>query len=110
MCTDWTHAFAGLAVARLATGRKMPWLYWGLAAFLPVIPDFDSFSSHAYDNSVLAHRGWTHSFLFAAIVGLLATALTFRKMKLPFWHLWGVLFLVTASHAVLDVLNRNTAG
>lgn len=110
MCTDWTHAFAGVAIARLATGRKMPWLYWGLAAFLPVIPDFDVFSIHAYDNSPLAHRGLTHSLFFALALGLLAAALTFRKFIVPLLDLWGVFFVVTASHGILDALNRHTAG
>lgn len=110
MCTDWTHAFAGVAIARLATGRRMPWLYWGLAAFLPVVPDFDVFSIHAYDNSPLAHRGLTHSLFFALALGLLAAAPTFRKFRVPLLDLWGLFFVVTASHGILDVMNRHTAG
>lgn len=110
MCTDWTHAFAGVAIGRLATGRQMPWYYWTLAALLPVVPDFDAFSVHAYDNSPWAHRGLTHSLVFALALGFAASAITFRKLKASFWDLCGLFFVVAASHAILDAMNKNTAG
>jgi inner membrane protein len=110
MCTEWTHAFAGVAIARLASGRKMPWYYWGLAAILPIIPDFDAFSTHGYDDSPFAHRGLTHSLVFALALGLGAAAISFRKLKVSYRDLGGLFFMVAATHAILDALNKNTAG
>ena len=48
MATLYTHAFVGLAGARLYADRPMPWAYWGLAAALPMIPDLDVFFTGTY--------------------------------------------------------------
>ena len=37
MATEYTHALAGLALARLCATKPMPWAYWAMAAVLPVL-------------------------------------------------------------------------
>ena len=105
MATDYTHAVVGLAAARLYTARPMPWTYWGLAAVLPIIPDLDVFSSAAYD-TILGHRGITHTFLFALLLALVAAAATFRYFRVHWWSLAALFFVIIASHALLDAMTR----
>ena len=73
MATTYTHAFVGLGLARLYATRPMPWLYWGLAAILPTVPDLDVFSPAAY-GSPLGHRGITHSLVFALLLSVVAAS------------------------------------
>jgi inner membrane protein len=109
MTTIYTHAAAGLAIAAIATPRRMAWPYWCLAATLPVLPDLDSFSLSS-SNSVWGHRGFTHSLAFALAAGLLSAALTGWYLRVGFWRLTLVFFLVTASHPLLDMLTRAGSG
>jgi inner membrane protein len=105
MCTIYTHAVVGLGLARVAVARPMPWLYWGLAILLPILPDLDSFSTAPY-GSALGHRGVTHSLFFAVWVGCFAASLTFRRFRVSFAWLSGLFFVIIASHGLLDALTR----
>ena len=87
----------------------MPALFWVLAALLPMVPDFDSFGHKPY-GSILGHRGFTHSLIFALAVGLFFTALTFRYFRVPFWDLLGFFFVITASHGILDMFTNGGFG
>ena len=109
MTTIYTHAVAGLAIAALATPRRMAWPYWVLAAALPVLPDLDCFSLSP-STSVWGHRGFTHSLAFALAAGLLAAALAGWYLRTSFWRLAVIFFLITASHALLDMLTRAGSG
>jgi inner membrane protein len=80
-------------------------MYWILAGLLPVLPDADTFWIAPY-GSILGHRGFTHSLIFAAAAALVAAGVTFRVFRMRFWPLFGLFFLVTASHGILDALTR----
>jgi inner membrane protein len=108
MATDYTHAVVGLGLARLYAIKPMPWAYWGLAAILPIVPDFDVFSPAAY-GTLLGHRGFTHSLAFALVLGVVAAGLTFRRFQVTWWSLAGLFFLMVASHGLLDALTRGGA-
>ena len=101
--TLYTHAFVGLGLGNVLTGRRMPLLFWLLAAILPTVPDFDAFSYHSYGN-IWGHRGWTHSLMFALVLGVVVAAVTFRYFKINLWVLAAFFFLIIASHGVLDAL------
>jgi inner membrane protein len=105
MATTYTHAVAGLGIAQLYTPGRMRWLYWLLAAFLAVFPDFDVLSSAAY-GAILGHRGFTHTLVFSLWLALLAASLTYRRFQANLWVLTGVFFLALASHGLLDALTR----
>jgi inner membrane protein len=109
MATIYTHAFAGVALASVLTPRPKPLLYWCLAGLLPILPDFDSFSLAPY-GSTLGHRGFTHSVAFALGVGLVTALATMRYFHLRFWPLFGLFFLVTVSHGVLDAFTTGGCG
>lgn len=105
MATIYTHAVVGLGMARLATPRSMPWLYWGLAAGLAVLPDLDAFSYAAY-GGWLGHRGVTHCLAFALLAGMLAAGATFRPLRTNGWLLGGLFFAIIASHGLLDAMTK----
>lgn len=109
MATDYTHAVAGLGLACLCATRPMPWTYWALAAALPILPDLDVFSTAAYGD-LLGHRGFTHSLVFALVVGNLAACLTFRRLRTRWWRLSVVYFIILASHDLLDAMTRGGEG
>src|SRR5260370_1340766 len=104
--TIYTHAIVGLGLGMVFTARRMPPLYWALAGFLPIVPDFDAFSFASYGGSILGHRGFTHSLSFALGIALAAALPTFRYFRTRFWALCVLFFAITASHGVLDALTR----
>ncbi len=105
MATIYTHAVVGLGLAHLYAARPMRWPFWTLAALLPVLPDLDVLSTAPY-GSPWGHRGFTHSLLFAFVVSLWASGLSFRYLRDNPWRLLALFFLVTASHGLLDALTR----
>lgn len=109
MATIYSHAFAGVGLASVLTPRSKPLLYWALAGFLPILPDFDVFSISPY-GSIVGHRGFTHSLVFALGIGLITAAATFRYFRMHFWPLFGLFFLVTASHGILDAFTNGGFG
>jgi inner membrane protein len=105
MATTYSHAVVGLGLAQIYNPRRRRWLYWTLAAFLAVAPDFDVFSSAAY-GALLGHRGFTHSLIFALWLAFLTASLTFRPLSGNLWALTAVFFLAAGSHGLLDALTR----
>jgi inner membrane protein len=112
MPTILTHAAVGLGLGRLFTGRRMPLSYWQLVALLPVVPDLDvlAFRLGIPYEAALGHRGFSHSLCFALLLALAAAACTYRRLAVPFRDWWGFLFLVAASHGLLDALTDGGLG
>jgi len=109
MPTIYSHGIVGLGAAGVAYPRCRSWLFWTLAAFLPMVPDFDAFSTAAY-GTPFGHRGFTHSFIFALGIGLLVAGLTFKLLEMRFWILAVFFFVITASHGVLDAFTTGGYG
>ncbi|HUS58203.1 MAG TPA: metal-dependent hydrolase, partial [Planctomycetota bacterium] len=123
MATVFTHAFVGAAIgAMYACGgkpveksEKLPLRFWAVCAIAAALPDFDVAGFH-YDiayGSLLGHRGITHSLLFALLLSFVAAPLAcrgwddFRRRRLT---LVPVLFLVAASHGVIDAATNGGFG
>jgi inner membrane protein len=105
VCTIWTHAVAGFGIAQVYRPGRRVWLYWTLAAFLPVVPDFDTFWVASY-GSTFGHRGFTHSILFALWFAFLTATLSYRALRANLFVLTAVFFAAMASHGVLDAMTR----
>jgi inner membrane protein len=115
MPSAFTHAFAALALGKVSTGEKRPARFWVLSAFCAVVPDADaiSFAFGVQRGSMFGHRGLTHSLLFALTLALLVVRLGFRKTQAfskDWWKLLIYLFIVTASHGLLDALTNGGSG
>jgi len=109
MASAFTHAVAGLAIGTAFRRPPEPTRFWVLGALGAVLPDADAIGfwlGVPYD-SVLGHRGITHSLVFAAL---------FASACLPFFdrserrRVWPYLFLATASHGVLDAMTSGGGG
>jgi inner membrane protein len=85
------------------------------SALCAVLPDADALGFYlgVPYNSMFGHRGFSHSLLFALILGLLVTELFFGNSA-PFsrewWSLVAFFFIVTASHPLLDMLTNGGLG
>lgn len=115
MPTAFTHAFAGLALGKVYAGERRPARFWVLSALCPVVPDLDiiGFAFGVRYGDALGHRGFSHSLLFALLLGCLVTRRYFREVP-PLTRGWWSLALyfaaATASHGLLDALTTGGLG
>ena len=114
MASAFSHAVAALGIGACFYRPVTPKRVWMAGVACSVMPDLDVIGFRfgiRYGDS-WGRRGFTHSFLFAA---LLATAMAF----IGFWRglpsigrvpLWSYLFLAAASHGFLDAMTDGGLG
>ncbi len=105
MATVYTHAVVGLGLARLCTVHPKPWAYWGLAVLLPIVPDLDVFVPNLR-GGLSAHRGITHSLLFALLLSMVVAGIACRHVGVKWRWLTALLFALLASHGLLDAMTN----
>lgn len=117
MPTIITHAVVAMALATKARGIQAAhrWRLFLACAACAILPDLDviGFQFGVQYNSLFGHRGFTHSFFFAALLALPLAWLLHRKTRgggLAFLRLFALLFGVTASHGLLDALTDGGEG
>src|SRR5882724_2907489 len=103
------HIYVGLAAARIAAPRdaKLPPRDLALVfAGLSMLPDADvlAFAFGVPYESPFGHRGFTHSLVFAAAIGLAALAVTRR------WRAALLVAATVATHGPLDTLTDGGLG
>jgi inner membrane protein len=115
MASAFSHAIAAIAIGKVSLIEKIDKKFWLLGMFCAVIPDADAIGFKlgiAYE-SVLGHRGFTHSFFFAALLAFVVTYFFYGEEKSGsrrWWKLFGFFFFATASHAVLDAMTTGGLG
>jgi inner membrane protein len=69
-----THSLVGAAAAAVAAPRDHPRRFWLLALACPVLPDADviAFRLGIPYGAFCGHRGFAHSLVLAALLGLAA--------------------------------------
>lgn len=112
MPTIFTHAAVSLALAAKARGKARLLLACALCS---VLPDADviGFRFGVQYNSLFGHRGFTHSFFFAALLALAVALLFERRLKSQFpafLKIFLLLFAATATHPLLDALTDGGEG
>ena len=109
MPTILTHAVSGQAIGSLYRSQR-PRGFWVWTAVCAMLPDADviSFALGIGYSHLLGHRGLSHSFSFAALVGAIAAWKWGRGGSRPavFLHF----FVVTASHGFLDAFTNGGLG
>jgi inner membrane protein len=111
MASIFSHPAVPLAIG-LGLGRRIiprHLLIWGCIAC--IVPDLDviAFSFGIPYSSDFGHRGFTHSIVFAAAVGLLG-ALFHRQLLCSALLVFIFLFSATISHGMLDALTNGGLG
>jgi inner membrane protein len=113
MPTILTHAVAAGTLARAAGPHRLPAWTVPVAAVCAMLPDADvlAFNLGVSYDSILGHRGLTHSIAAAA---LLATAIVAARSRdlapRDRRALWTILALATLSHGLLDTLTDGGRG
>ena len=115
MATIFSHAAAAVALGKVYEGGRTRPRFWWLAAACSIVPDFDTFGLFfgiRYGDA-LGHRGFSHSLLFALLVGFVVASAFFRdvpRLSGRWWRLVLFFFVATASHGVLDALTNGGLG
>jgi inner membrane protein len=115
MASAFGHACAALTVGKVYSGKKLPVLFWVLTIICSVIPDADviGFKFHIAYDSTFGHRGFTHSILFALIMGFIATWIFVRITSIERKQVWKFVvyfFIITLSHPLLDACTTGGLG
>jgi len=116
MPSIFSHAIFASAVGSAYTAEPMamPVRYWVLTATCAMLPDADAigFAFGVRYDSMLGHRGLTHSIAFALLVGFAVGMFAFGKRPGVPGKLQLVLYftLVTLSHPLLDALTNGGRG
>jgi len=110
--TVFTHALVAGSLGQAGKpGWRSNWRFWYLAVLCSILPDVDiiGFKFGIRYGDLWGHRGMTHSLLFAAIV---AVVMAFRlgPAARERWKLMLLLFVITASHGVLDAMTNGGLG
>jgi inner membrane protein len=112
MPSIFAHAVAGVSLASAAfIPRPVPRRVWITGAIVAAVPDIDAigrpFGNVAIERLLGDHRGFTHSVLFAALLGGMVAWAFVRARQWTGFHrrLFIALALAIASHGVLDALS-----
>ena len=118
MPTIFSHALTATAAAQWWAGRS-PARFWMWTAVCAMLPDVDviAFAFGIPYGDMFGHRGFTHSLLFAVVVGALVAAHVSHQLHpLHASHLSrpAALFIwftaLTASHGILDAMTNGGRG
>src|SRR5262249_50897630 len=107
-----THALVGAALGQAATPElRRRRSFWFSVVLCAVLPDFDviGFALGVHYGDLWGHRGMTQSLLFA-IASATLFALCLQQTTKKRWKLGGLLFVIAASHGVLDALTNGGRG
>ena len=112
MASLFTHVFIGVALAQGSRPAwRKDWRFWFAVAACSILPDIDSigFQMGVPYGALWGHRGLTHSLLFALVLATLAAIWVDGRFHRQ-WKLAVLLFLITASHGVLDAMTNGGLG
>lgn len=114
MPTIFTHGAIGYTASKVIFGAPADHRLLLASVLLPILPDADALLmpwipyGHPF-----GHRGFTHSLLFAALVGAATAALAVNQKWSPgpSFHKLAIFFaLITASHGLFDALTTGGLG
>lgn len=115
MPTIFSHAAVGAVASRIvAVPGVSPRRLAVWSALCAILPDFDVLGIPGIDlwSNAFAHRGFTHSIVFALLTGAVAATILARgaNPRRAWLFLCGYLSLITLSHPLLDMLTNGGPG
>jgi inner membrane protein len=112
--SSFSHIVGGIGFAASVLPARVPGRYWFCAGLAAAIPDVDylwSYRGLPVDHW-LAHRGLTHSLVFAALAAAVVTWTVLKPVAkredVP--RLLLALFLAVATHGLFDAMSTYGAG
>jgi len=110
-----SHGVAAVAIGKVFTPERLSMRFWVLSIICAMLPDIDvaGFALGIQYRDMLGHRGLTHSFVFAFLIGCGATWITLREapQEGKTWLVFIIyFFIVTASHGILDAMTNGGLG
>ncbi|MBC5773870.1 metal-dependent hydrolase [Pontibacter sp. KCTC 32443] len=115
MASAFAHAVAALTIGKTYPSKYTSAKFWLLGALCTILPDADvvMFKFGVPYEHLFGHRGFSHSLVFAVILGVIVTAVFYRSIKLI--SIQGIVFtlfftICTASHTLLDALTNGGLG
>ncbi|MDH5380264.1 MAG: metal-dependent hydrolase [Cyclobacteriaceae bacterium] len=114
MASAFGHAFAAITIGNSFNKNLFNFKFWFIGVACSILPDADVigfFWGVPYE-SFWGHRGFSHSFLFAAIAGVFFALIFYRnELKIKYRLALSVYFtLCTASHSILDAMTSGGLG
>jgi inner membrane protein len=110
----FSHSIAALSIGSIWYRPRIPKRLWVAGAVCSALPDVDviGFRYGVHYSDFLGHRGFTHSFVFAALLALTVGVTLFRRSTpdISRTALVLYLFVATASHGVLDAMTDGGLG
>jgi inner membrane protein len=112
MPTIMSHAVVGVTLGSLTSFPIRRRAFWLASALLPVVPDLDVFGRlfGVPFYSPWGHRGLSHSFAAAVVIGGVAALLLHRRLRARLAPLAVYFAAITASHGLLDALTNGGPG
>ena len=114
MSSAFGHALVSISLGSALKKKLFNWKVILLGMVCTILPDADviSFSFGIPYDSFWGHRGFTHSFLFTLITGVIISIIFFRlNFKRYTAYLYILYFSIcTASHSLLDTLTSGGLG
>lgn len=114
MASIFAHGFTAYAFSKSFSKEVATKKFWLLGMLCAILPDADviSFVFEVNYEDFWGHRGFTHSLLFALLLGILITAIFYSK-KLQ--TKTGIAFIAyfticAASHGILDAMTTGGLG
>lgn len=110
MASIFGHALASIAIGNGFIKTRKTLKFWFLGVFCAVFPDADvlGFKFGIKYASFWGHRGFSHSIVFAVLLGFVITMLFYRKKQFGWYFLFFT--IATISHALLDALTTGGLG
>lgn len=113
MASIFGHAIAAVGIGSMFPESISKIKFYTLGIICAVIPDLDviGFYTGIPYESLIGHRGITHSIFFAVLLAFILTLIFYRKANKNIQLLIGAyLFIATISHAILDALTTGGRG
>lgn len=114
MASAFGHALVAITLGSTLRRKLFNWKVILTGIVCTILPDADvvSFSFGIPYENFWGHRGFTHSFLFAFITGVVVTLIFFKpNFKRYTTYLYILYFSIcTASHALLDAMTSGGLG
>jgi len=114
MASAFGHAIVAIALGTTWPAPLRSWKFWLLGIACAILPDADVLA-YAFDipyEDFWGHRGFTHSLLFALLLGVFITFLFYRSHFLSLRGLGYIVFffLCGTSHSILDAMTTGGLG